>query len=108
MMEKFRILSISIFYQTWAGFPGCNSKYHTFHAQITEVKQISKSDQFFDASVYDTARVIWKNLNCLLSVQFRSQYKNGFHVYFQPINGTENDILFRTAEYLVSGYFHNS
>jgi len=42
------------------------------------------------------------------SAQFRRLYRNGFHVYFQPISGTQTDILFRTAEYLASGYFHNS
>jgi hypothetical protein len=42
------------------------------------------------------------------AIQFRRQYQNGFHVYFQSITGTENDVLFRTAEYLASGYFHNS
>lgn len=34
--------------------------------------------------------------------------KNGFHVHFKPITGTNNDVLFRTAEYLATGYFHNS
>jgi len=35
-------------------------------------------------------------------------YKKGFHVYFQPITGTKTDILFRTAEYVATGFFHNS
>jgi hypothetical protein len=38
----------------------------------------------------------------------RIKYKNGFHVHLQPITGTNNDVLFRTAEYLAAGYFHNS
>ena len=37
------------------------------------------------------------------------KYPNGFHVYFQPITA-ENaaNLLFKTAEYIASGYFHNS
>ena len=42
------------------------------------------------------------------SNSFTQKYANGFHVYFQPIIGNENDILFRTAEYIATGYFHNS
>jgi hypothetical protein len=38
----------------------------------------------------------------------KERYKNGFHVHFKPITGSNNDILFRTAEYLAAGYFHNS
>ncbi|TFH39635.1 MAG: transposase [Chrysiogenales bacterium] len=38
----------------------------------------------------------------------RERYKNGFHVHLQSISGTNNEILFRTAEYLAAGYFHNS
>jgi hypothetical protein len=30
------------------------------------------------------------------------------HVYFKPITGNHNDILFRTSEYIAAGYFHNS
>lgn len=39
---------------------------------------------------------------------FRKIYKKGFHVYFQPITGSETNILFRTAEYIATGFFHNS
>jgi hypothetical protein len=38
----------------------------------------------------------------------KDKYKKGFHVHFKPIIGTHNDVLFRTAEYLAAGYFHNS
>jgi len=38
----------------------------------------------------------------------RKRHKNGFHVHLQPVNGTNNEVLFRTAEYLAAGYFHNS
>jgi hypothetical protein len=38
----------------------------------------------------------------------RKRYPNGFHVHFKPIIGTESEVLFRTAEYLAAGYFHNS
>jgi len=39
---------------------------------------------------------------------FLNQYKNGFHVYFKNIDGENNDILFRTAEYLGTNILHNS
>ena len=29
-------------------------------------------------------------------------------MYFQKIDGTHNDVLFRTAEYMATGFFHNS
>lgn len=38
----------------------------------------------------------------------REKYINGFHVHLQPVIGTTNEVLFRTAEYLAAGYFHNS
>ena len=68
---------------------------------------------------YKKFRLLWKEtiLRYLVragilsrgeSAIFRKQYQNGFHVYFQPINGSDNDVLFRTAEYLASGFFHNS
>lgn len=41
-------------------------------------------------------------------IRFTEIYKNGFHVYFQPVKGDNNDKLFRTAEYIATGYFHNS
>jgi len=42
------------------------------------------------------------------SLVIQNKYKNGFHVYFQPIAGEEREPLFRTAEYIASGFFHNS
>jgi hypothetical protein len=39
---------------------------------------------------------------------FRDKYKNGCHVHLTPITGGNNEVLFRTAEYLAAGYFHNS
>ncbi len=38
----------------------------------------------------------------------KDKYKNGFHVHLQPITGINNEVLFRTAEFLAAGYFHNS
>jgi hypothetical protein len=38
----------------------------------------------------------------------KERYANGFHVHFKPIIGMESEVLFRTAEYLAAGYFHNS
>lgn len=37
-----------------------------------------------------------------------SKYTNGFHVYFKPVKGDNNEILFKAAEYIASGYMHNS
>jgi hypothetical protein len=42
------------------------------------------------------------------SAWLRKIYKYGFHVYFKKISGSNNDILFSCAEYLASGFFHNS
>ncbi len=42
------------------------------------------------------------------SLVIQNKYKNGFHIYFQPIAGDEKEPLFRTAEYIASGFFHNS
>ena len=41
-------------------------------------------------------------------LQILEKYKNGFHVYIQPIHGNHNEVLFRIAEYIASGFFHNS
>lgn len=68
---------------------------------------------------YKKIRFIWKEaflrhlrkqniINDEEKVRFTQIYKNGFHVYFQPIMGDINDVLFRTAEYIATGYFHNS
>jgi hypothetical protein len=43
-----------------------------------------------------------------LSKEIKAKYKYGFHVFFQPIIGNGNEVLFRTAEYIASGFFHNS
>jgi hypothetical protein len=42
------------------------------------------------------------------SKKIRDKFTNGFHVYFQPIAGDNNDVFYRTAEYLATGFFHNS
>jgi hypothetical protein len=42
------------------------------------------------------------------SKEMKNKYQYGFHVFFQPIVGEENEVLFRTAEYIASGFFHNS
>jgi len=39
---------------------------------------------------------------------FINRYGNGFHVYFKPVKGDDNEILFKAAEYIASGYMHNS
>ena len=53
---------------------------------------------------YEKEKVITK----AESLVIQNKYKNGFHVYFQPIAGEEKEPLFRTAEYIASGFFHNS
>ena len=39
---------------------------------------------------------------------FDKKFPTGFHVHFKPIVGNHNEILFRTSEYIASGYFHNT
>jgi len=38
---------------------------------------------------------------------FLRRYPGGFHVHFKPIRGNENDILFKTAEYLGRSLFEH-
>jgi hypothetical protein len=35
-------------------------------------------------------------------------YAKGFHVYFQRITGESSDVIFKTAQYIAFGLFHNS
>lgn len=67
---------------------------------------------------YKKIRFVWKKaflahlrkqnmINDEEYIRFNEIYKNGFHVYFQPIQGDSNEVLFRTAEYIATGYFHN-
>ncbi len=81
-------------------------------AKTGEIKDI-------DFLPYKKIRSIWQKafLNHLVKngiiteeeqVKYIEKYKNGFHVCFQPIKGTDNHVLFRTAEYIASGFFHNS
>ena len=72
---------------------------------------------------YKSCRFAWQNrvLNYLQRKKiitkeeknfYLQKYKNGSHVYFQPIYQSstqeDNDILFRTAEYLGTNILHNS
>ena len=68
---------------------------------------------------YKKARIVWMKafLGYLVSKEiitdeeaesFKLKHKSGFHVHFQPIRGDENEVLFRTAEYIASNYFNNS
>ena len=68
---------------------------------------------------YKKIRHVWKEafLNHLVkqnilteeeSAALNNKFQNGFHVFFQPIEGDANEVLFRTAEYIATGYFHNS
>ncbi|MCB1174220.1 MAG: transposase [Leptospiraceae bacterium] len=50
-----------------------------------------------------------KYISATESRQFKQRYPKGFTVHFQPIDNKANPkTLYRTAQYLASGYFHNS
>ena len=68
---------------------------------------------------YTKARHLWMHAVCSILVRrgvispevaqiVIDAYPDGFHVYFSPIRGGANEILGRTAEYIASGFFHNS
>ncbi|TAL38084.1 MAG: IS91 family transposase [Spirochaetes bacterium] len=68
---------------------------------------------------YGQIRFAWMDAACRLFrktgmlsgdeiAQIKERYKNAFHVHFKTITGTDSEVLFRTAEYLAAGYFHNS
>jgi hypothetical protein len=40
--------------------------------------------------------------------ELNNKFQNGFHVFFQPIEGDANEVLFRTAEFIATRYFHKS
>jgi len=42
------------------------------------------------------------------SREMKSKYPRGFNVHFEPIAKSDPKALYRTAEYLASGFFHNS
>lgn len=77
-----------------------------------EIKQI-----FF--LPYKTMRFDWQKTVCkyllkkkILSKDeysfFIKSYPRGFHVYFEKINIDKSDSIFRIAEYIAFGLFHNS
>ncbi|HRP68902.1 MAG TPA: transposase [Turneriella sp.] len=39
---------------------------------------------------------------------FLKKYAKGFHVYFQRIAGETSDVIFKAAQYIAFGLFHNS
>lgn len=68
---------------------------------------------------YQTIRYDWQRAVCrylrrrrLISKDeydfFLRQYPKGFHVYFQRIAGETSDVIFKTAQYIAFGLFHNS
>jgi len=68
---------------------------------------------------YAAARIKWMKTSLRFLVKkgclthdetnsFIARFPRGFHVHFKPIQGNENDVLFKTAEYLGAGIFHNS
>jgi len=67
---------------------------------------------------YQTIRYDWQRAICrflrrrkILSKEeydfFLKRYSKGFHVYFQRI-GESSDVIFKTAQYIAFGLFHNS
>ncbi len=68
---------------------------------------------------YKKARYLWMDFflrhlvkkNIITNAEQKylvSSYANGFHVYFKPVKGTDNEILFRAAEYIACGIMHSS
>ena len=63
---------------------------------------------------YDWQRVVCRYLRRRLLISkdeydfFLKKYTKGFHVYFQRIAGETNDVIFKTAQYIAFGVFHNS
>lgn len=100
-----------------------NSLNYNPHVHLISTQELvdTKTGEIIDVDFlpYKKIRFIWQKafLQHLLKqgvitedekVQYIEKYKNGFHVYFQPIKGSENDVLFRTAQYIATGYFHNT
>jgi hypothetical protein len=68
---------------------------------------------------YQTIRYDWQRAVCrylrrrkVLTKEehdfFFKKYPKGFHVYFQRIAGESSDVIFKTAQYIAFGLFHNS
>ena len=68
---------------------------------------------------YQTIRYDWQRAICrylrrrrIISKDeydfFLKKYAKGFHVYFQKIAGETSDVIFKTAQYIAFGLFHNS
>ncbi|AFM11686.1 IS91 family transposase [Turneriella parva] len=68
---------------------------------------------------YQTIRYDWQRAVCrylrrrqIISKDeydfFLKKYAKGFHVYFQKISGESDDVIFKTAQYIAFGLFHNS
>jgi hypothetical protein len=100
-----------------------NSLNYNPHVHLIGTREIidTKTGEIIDVPFVPYAKIrhIWKTafLKHLLKQgiiteeerqSFHETYRNGFHVHFQPITGGHNEVLFRTAEYIASGYFHNS
>lgn len=114
-----------------------NSLNYNPHVHIIATRELInvKTGEIIDVPFlpYRQIRFIWKKafLTHLLKqnmindeefIRFNEIYKNGFHVYFQQgsmakqcteqakplLQEDSNEGLYRTAEYIASGYFHNS
>ena len=68
---------------------------------------------------YPMMRKLWMDALCRHLVRkgtltaeesrsLRHRFKRGFNVHFQTLKRGDGDMVFRTAEYLADGYFHNS
>ncbi len=100
-----------------------NSLNYNPHVHLVGTQELidTKTGEILEAPFLPCRKIrfIWKNaiFNSIRKegiiteeeyIDLNEKFSNGFHVYSQPITGSHNDILFRTAEYIASGYFHNS
>jgi len=100
---------------------GLNYNPHVHLAATTEIVNIKTGEIIKNIFLpYKQMRHTWKKAflahlkkkGIISDAEYKDldeKYPNGFHVYFQPITAeNKTDLLFKTAEYIASGYFHNS
>ena len=100
---------------------GLNYNPHVHLAATTEIVNLKTGEIIKNVFLpYKQMRQVWKKAflahlkkkGIISDIECRElddKYQSGFHVYFQPITAdNKEDILFKTAEYIAAGYFHNS
>jgi len=100
---------------------GLNYNPHVHLAATTEIVNIKTGEIIKNIFLpYKQMRHTWKKAflahlkkkGIISDAEYKDldeKYPNGFHVYFQPITAeNKTDLLFKTAEYIATGYFHNS